>query len=119
MLTSCLFQGDGSRAISAFWINPFAVGFDEMCVSDLLLVDVDGNVLEGGKPGEGQICEAVSCWLCKVRRADVRDNSAGYAIHGTIHRTRQDIHAAAHSHTAFGRAFSVLGRNIDMASHGA
>ena len=41
----------------AFWVNPYGVAFDLMTVSDLLLIDLEGNVLEGtGKPGEGQIC---------------------------------------------------------------
>jgi ribulose-5-phosphate 4-epimerase/fuculose-1-phosphate aldolase len=41
---------------SAFWVNPYGVAFDLLTVSDLLLIDHDGNVLEGGKPGDGQIC---------------------------------------------------------------
>ncbi|ORY24482.1 class II aldolase/adducin domain protein [Naematelia encephala] len=87
----------------AFWVNPYGVAFDLMTVSDLLLIDHDGNVLEGsGKPGDGQIY-----------------NAAGFAIHGAVHAMRPDVHAAAHSHTTFGRAFSVLGRNVDIASHDA
>ncbi|BEI95630.1 hypothetical protein CcaverHIS631_0105790 [Cutaneotrichosporon cavernicola] len=83
----------------AFWVNPYGVAFDQMTASDLLLIDHDGNVLGGGKDGDGQLF-----------------NAAGFAIHGSIHRQRQDIHAAAHSHSYFGRAFSCLGRNIDLAS---
>jgi ribulose-5-phosphate 4-epimerase/fuculose-1-phosphate aldolase len=86
-----------------------------MTVSDLLLIDHDGNILEGGKPGDGQIC--ASC-LCYALFPLTSDNAAGFAIHGAIHKMRKDIHAAAHSHTTFGRAFSVLGRNVDIASHG-
>ncbi|WWC85646.1 uncharacterized protein L201_000512 [Kwoniella dendrophila CBS 6074] len=87
----------------AFWVNPYGVAFDLMTVSDLLLIDHDGNILENtGKPGDGQIY-----------------NAAGFAIHGAVHARRPDIHAAAHSHTTFGRAFSVLGRNVDIASHDA
>lgn len=85
---------------SAFWVNPYGIAFDQMTVSDLLLIDHDGNVLEGGKPGEGQLF-----------------NAAGFAIHGSIHRTRPDIHAAAHSHSYYGRAFSCLGRNIDLSNY--
>ncbi|WRT63507.1 uncharacterized protein IL334_000412 [Kwoniella shivajii] len=88
---------------NAFWVNPYGVAFDLLTVSDLLLIDHDGNILEGtGRSGDGQIY-----------------NAAGFAIHGAIHKLRPDIHAAAHSHTTFGRAFSVLGRNIDIASHDA
>lgn len=107
----------------AFWVNPYGVAFDLMTVSDLLLIDHDGNILENtGKPGDGQICKlnnTYSTCLCKedtYRR--ILDNAAGFAIHGAVHARRPDIHAAAHSHTTFGRAFSVLGRNVDIASHG-
>src|SRR4051812_41889783 len=34
-----------------FWVNPFAVPFSRIKVSDLLLVDHDGTVLEGDKGG--------------------------------------------------------------------
>ena len=45
---------------SAFWVNPYGVAFNLMTVSDLLLVDHDGNILEGtGKPGNGQTCKTV------------------------------------------------------------
>lgn len=86
----------------AFWVNPYGVAFGQMTASDLLLIDHDGNVLEGGRPGDGQLF-----------------NAAGFAIHGSIHRTREDVHAAAHSHSYYGRAFSCLGRNIDLSSVGA
>lgn len=72
-----------------------------MTASDLLLVHHDGTVLEGGKPGDGQVY-----------------NMAGYAIHSAIHGARPDIHAAAHSHSYYGRAFSALGRNVDLANYG-
>lgn len=41
---------------STFWLNPFGVSFELMTVEDLLRIDHDGNVIEGGKPGTGQIC---------------------------------------------------------------
>ena len=33
-----------------FWVNPFAVSFRHICVSDLILVDHDGNVIYGTRP---------------------------------------------------------------------
>jgi len=30
-----------------FLINPFGLMFDEICASDLIVVDVSGNILEG------------------------------------------------------------------------
>lgn len=74
-----------------FWINPFAVSFARIRVSDLLLVDEDGAVLEG----EGTV------------------NPAGYAIHSQIHAARPDAVAAAHTHSVYGRAWAALGRRLD------
>jgi ribulose-5-phosphate 4-epimerase/fuculose-1-phosphate aldolase len=73
------------------WVNPFGVSFNRMKVSDLLLVDHDGNVLEG----------------------DRTVNAAAYAIHSEIHKARPDVVAAAHSHSVHGKAFSSLGRLLD------
>ncbi|RSH90308.1 hypothetical protein EHS25_001642 [Saitozyma podzolica] len=84
----------------AFWLAPFSIPFDHVCASDLLLIDHNGNVIAGGKPGDGQLY-----------------NAAGFAIHGALHMGRPDINAAAHAHSQFGKAFSAMGRNLDMASH--
>jgi ribulose-5-phosphate 4-epimerase/fuculose-1-phosphate aldolase len=74
-----------------FWVNPFAVPFGRIRVSDLLLVDDQGKVVEGTR--------------------DV--NRSAFAIHASIHAARSDIDAAAHSHSRFGRAWSSLGRLLD------
>jgi ribulose-5-phosphate 4-epimerase/fuculose-1-phosphate aldolase len=74
-----------------FWINPFAVNFAHVRVSDLLLVDADGTVLEGSG----------------------RVNPAGFVIHSQIHAARPDAVAVAHSHSVDGRAWSTLGRPLD------
>lgn len=73
-----------------FWINPFARHFGRVRVSDLLLVDSDGQVVEG----EGRV------------------NPAGFAIHSQIHAARPDVVAAAHTHSVYGRAFSTLRRPL-------
>jgi ribulose-5-phosphate 4-epimerase/fuculose-1-phosphate aldolase len=74
-----------------FWINPFGRHFAHVKVGDLLLVDHEGEVLEG----------------------DGKVNPAGYAIHSRIHRARPDVVAAAHTHSVYGRAFSTLDRPLD------
>lgn len=79
-----------------FWVNPFGVAFSLMTVSDLLLIDHEGNVIGGGKPNR-QIY-----------------NRAAYCIHAAIHRARPDVDAAAHSHSLYGKAFSALGKTLDM-----
>jgi ribulose-5-phosphate 4-epimerase/fuculose-1-phosphate aldolase len=74
-----------------FWVNPFGVPFRRICVSDLLLVDDRGAVVEGARTA----------------------NQSAFAIHASIHRARPDVDAAAHSHSTYGRAWSSLGRRLD------
>jgi ribulose-5-phosphate 4-epimerase/fuculose-1-phosphate aldolase len=127
-----------------FWMNPYSLAFDHMCVSDLLCIDQQGNAVMGGREGNGQICESgrppllcilfihvstshlnvtatsVSHTYPLPNRADTcsLDNAAGFSIHGTILDTRKDINSVAHSHSIFGKAFSMLGRNIDIGTYG-
>jgi ribulose-5-phosphate 4-epimerase/fuculose-1-phosphate aldolase len=74
-----------------FWVNPFGRPFGAISVSDLLLVDADGQVVAG----EGRV------------------NPAVYAIHSQIHTARPDVIAAAHTHSMHGRAWSALRRLLD------
>jgi ribulose-5-phosphate 4-epimerase/fuculose-1-phosphate aldolase len=81
---------DPERA-EQFWVNPFALPFAKIKVSDLLLVDHQGAVVEGDRPV----------------------NRAAFAIHSQVHRARPDVVAAAHSHSLHGKAWSSLGRRLD------
>jgi ribulose-5-phosphate 4-epimerase/fuculose-1-phosphate aldolase len=74
-----------------FWVNPFAMYFGQIRVSDLICVDHQGNVVEGAHPV----------------------NAAAFAIHSQIHANRPDAVAAAHTHSPHGRAFSTLGKVLD------
>jgi len=74
-----------------FWVNPFGRSFKLMQVSDLIKVDQDGQILEGG----GML------------------NQAAFAIHSRVHMARPDVIAAAHSHSVYGKAWSSLGRLLD------
>lgn len=74
-----------------FWVNPFGLSFRQIRVSDLILVDHDGRVVEGDWPV----------------------NRAAFAIHSQLHQARPDIVAAAHSHSRFGRALSALDTRIE------
>ncbi|MCU1375679.1 MAG: ribulose-5-phosphate 4-epimerase-like epimerase or aldolase [Actinomycetia bacterium] len=73
---------------SHFWVNPLDVPFSQMTVSDLLLVDSNGQVLNG----TGEL------------------NRTAFLIHSEIHASRPDVTSAAHSHSVHGRAWSTLGR---------
>jgi ribulose-5-phosphate 4-epimerase/fuculose-1-phosphate aldolase len=74
-----------------FWVNPFAMHFGHIRVSDLLLVNDHGDVVEGDMPV----------------------NTAAFVIHSQVHSARPDVVAAAHSHSVHGKAFSSLGRLLD------
>jgi ribulose-5-phosphate 4-epimerase/fuculose-1-phosphate aldolase len=74
-----------------FWVNPFGTSFGQISVSNLLLVNFYGEVVEG----EGAV------------------NAAAFAIHSTVHEARPDVLAAAHSHSLHGKAWSALGRLLD------
>ena len=74
-----------------FWVNPFAMSFSQIKVSDLLCVDDAGNVVVGDRPV----------------------NRAAFAIHSQVHAARPDVVAAAHAHSVYGKSFSALGRLLD------
>lgn len=71
-----------------FWVNPFAMPFAHVRVSDLILVNHEGEVVQGG-------------WAV---------NQAAFCIHSQVHAARHDVNAAAHSHSVHGKAFSALGQ---------
>jgi ribulose-5-phosphate 4-epimerase/fuculose-1-phosphate aldolase len=69
------------------WVNPFGRSFRHMRVSDLILVNHQGDVVYGSQPV----------------------NRAAFVLHAAIHQARPDVVAAAHSHSLHGKAFSSLG----------
>jgi ribulose-5-phosphate 4-epimerase/fuculose-1-phosphate aldolase len=73
-----------------FWVNPFGMHFGHIRASDLLLVNHEGDVVQGDRPV----------------------NAAAFAIHSQVHAARPDAVAAAHSHSTYGRAFSTLGKPL-------
>ena len=74
-----------------FWVNPFGVHFGHIRVSDLLLVNHEGEVVEG----------------------DRMVNTAAYTIHSQVHAARPDVISVAHAHSVHGKAWSSLGRLLD------
>ncbi|CAN5193021.1 hypothetical protein BH18ACT4_BH18ACT4_05070 [soil metagenome] len=73
-----------------FWVNPFGMSFRQIRVRDLLLVDHEGNVVEGS-------------WPVSV---------PAFVIHSQVHQARPDVVAAAHAHSVHGKAFSTLRRPL-------
>jgi ribulose-5-phosphate 4-epimerase/fuculose-1-phosphate aldolase len=74
-----------------FWVNPFGVHFGQIRVSDLMLVNAKGEVVEGKHPLNG----------------------AAFAIHSSVHHARPDVIAAAHAHSMYGKSWAALGRLLD------
>ncbi|MFA7586535.1 MAG: class II aldolase/adducin family protein [Novosphingobium sp.] len=62
----------------AFLINPFGLLYSEVCASNLVKIDIDGNVLDGSAHPV---------------------NKAGFTQHSHFHRHLPDAHAICHTHT--------------------
>ncbi len=71
-----------------FLINKYGVLFHEMTASDLVKIDLDGNVIEDGPESK-------------------RVNAAGFTIHSAIHMAREDLVCVVHTHTAAGMAVAA------------
>ena len=65
--------------------------FGHIRASDLILVNHQGEVVEGDRPV----------------------NVAAFAIHSQVHAARPDVIAAAHAHSVYGKSWSSLGRTLD------
>ena len=81
-----------------FLINPFGLRYDEVNASNLVKIDLEGNIVE---PSEHLV------------------NPAGFIIHSAIHSTREDAHCVMHTHTPSGMAAAALKdpiKNIDFDS---
>ncbi|KAK6463708.1 class II aldolase/adducin N-terminal [Scheffersomyces coipomensis] len=77
-----------------FWINPLGKHFGLMKKSDFVHVNEQGEILPDG--------------------SQIAINAAGFAIHSAIHQARPNVNAACHTHSVHGKAWSSLGRELDM-----
>ena len=77
---------------NTFLINRFGLRFNEVTASNLLEIDLDGNIVNG----EGDI------------------NYTGFVIHGAIHNSRKDLHCVMHSHSRYGLAVSCLKNGLEI-----
>ena len=66
-----------------FLINPYGLHYSEVKASNLLKVDINGNVIDD---------------------SDYMANPAGMLIHSAIHAARSDVHCISHLHTDAGMA---------------
>ncbi|MFD5428908.1 class II aldolase/adducin family protein [Streptomyces sp. NPDC127084] len=74
-----------------YWVNPFGEPFATMTAGALLLVNGEGQVVEGTR----------------------RVNQAAFAVHAEVHRARPGVVAVAHTHSTHGRALAALGEFIE------
>ncbi|KVO45049.1 class II aldolase/adducin family protein [Burkholderia ubonensis] len=80
-----------------YWTNPMAVHFSQVRLSNLILADHEGRVVEG-------------------RHAI---NRAGFVLHAAVHDTHPDIVAMCHAHTVYGTAFAALAKPLAPISQDA
>jgi ribulose-5-phosphate 4-epimerase/fuculose-1-phosphate aldolase len=80
-----------------YWTNPMAVHFNQVKVSNLILADHNGQVVEGQ--------HAI--------------NRAGFVLHAAVHEAHPEIVAMCHAHTVYGTAFASLGRPLEPISQDA
>jgi len=74
-----------------FLINPYGLLYEQVTASNLVKIDVDGNILD---------------------ETPYQVNRAGFVIHSAIHMARKDLHAVLHTHTVAGQAVSALDRGL-------
>ena len=70
-----------------FLINPFGLHYSEVCASNLVKVDIDGNI---------------------VGHSDWPINPAGFTFHGAIHAALPEAHCVMHLHTTAAQAVCCL-----------
>ncbi|NHC61144.1 class II aldolase/adducin family protein [Paenalcaligenes suwonensis] len=80
-----------------YWTNPMCVHFSQVRISNLILADHSGKVIEG----------------------DYALNRAGFVLHSAVHERHPDIVAMCHAHTEYGTAFASLGKPLAPISQDA
>lgn len=73
-------------------INPFGLMYHEVTASNLVKIDLDGNILSD---------------------SDWPINEAGLLIHSVIHTNRPDAHCVIHTHTTAGTGVACLRDGLD------
>ena len=70
-----------------FLINPYGLLFCQVTASDLIKVDLEGNIISGSE-----------YWI----------NRAGFVIHSAIHGRRPDVVCIIHTHMVAGMAIACF-----------
>jgi ribulose-5-phosphate 4-epimerase/fuculose-1-phosphate aldolase len=80
-----------------YWTNPMCVHFSQVKMSNLVLADHEGRVVEGS----------------------YAINRAGFVLHAAVHEEYPDVVGMCHAHTTYGTAWCATGRPLDMISQDA
>jgi ribulose-5-phosphate 4-epimerase/fuculose-1-phosphate aldolase len=78
-----------------FLINPFGLHYSEVCASNLVKIDLHGNII------------GASDWPV---------NPAGFTIHAAIHDRIADAHCVMHTHTTAGMAVACSAAGLSMSN---
>src|ERR1700694_475564 len=78
-----------------FLINPFGLHYSEVCASNLVKIDLDGNII------------GASEWPV---------NPAGFKVHAAIHDRIDDAHCVMHTHTTAGMAVACSAAGLSMSN---
>lgn len=74
-----------------YLINEFGLAFDEVCASNLVKVNLAGEVVDG---------------------SGRKVNPTGFTIHGAVHAARPDIECVVHLHAPWGVALSMRAEGL-------
>lgn len=80
----------GKKGQQRFLLNPFGLMFKEVRASDLIVVNLDGKIVDG----------------------DAAMNPAGFTIHSAVHTARDDAHCVIHTHTVPGMAVAACEQGL-------
>ena len=70
-------------------INPYGLMYNEVTASNLITINLDGEVIYNPNPNFGI-------------------NQAGYVIHSAVHRARENVSCVIHTHTRAGMAVASM-----------
>ena len=82
-----------------FLINAFGLNYDEVTASNLVKIDVDGNLIEG--------------------MSDHGVNYAGFVLHSAIHLQHSDNRVVMHTHSRAGMAIAAIKEGLAQISMSA
>ena len=78
-----------------FLINPFGLHYSEVTASNLVRINLRGEVLDG---------------------SPYSVNPAGFVVHGTLHEGIEDAHCVMHTHTTAGVAVACLDSGLSQSN---